>query len=58
MITWPIFVAFFLAIIAVYFSVKHDDEKELNEGKEKNKNEKEPQEDRTKNLQENDESKA
>lgn len=28
MITWPIFIAFFLAVIAVFFSVKHDDSKE------------------------------
>jgi len=28
MITWPIFLALFLAVIAVYFSIKHDDAKE------------------------------
>lgn len=28
MITWPIFLALFLAAIAVYFSIKHDDAKE------------------------------
>lgn len=60
MITWPIFVAFFLAVIAVYFSVKHDDEKEneLNDSLEKNKYEEVIQEDRIKNRQENDKSKA
>ncbi len=60
MITWPIFVAFFLGVIAVYFSVKHDDENEneLNKSLEKNKKEEDIQEDRIKNRQENDKSKA
>ena len=39
MITWPIFIALFLSITAVYFSIKAEDNKVKKEKQEKEKQE-------------------